>query len=276
MLFTPLSRYFEVDIVLLLLAYTIFKVTGQSTVARPSTIAPPSSEITPLSATIVVLQHDQILDQQVIPTLVISSEYITLRHDVASIMLSSLLHLITQTTPTNPTFSQTLHSVLSGGNSHIGVATARVPAFAGVGQLKSPEYGYRQLGNIPGQIPFQLLPVPYTLDQQNEVFAADPDHVKSQDYSRIWRMFGLKMDKHFILVFNIPQNHPSASLSNSPASRSSPFGGLSPHPETSGSLVSFLHQAETQPQLQHASPAESYLPSTGGVYYKFSLVYHLH
>ena len=260
----------------MLLTYTIFKVAGQSTIARPSAITPPSSEITSLSTTIVVLQQDQIIDQQVIPTLAISSEYITLQHDVASIMLSSLLHLITQITPTNPTFFQTLLSVLSGGNSHTGVATVRVPAFAGVGQLKSPEYGYRQLGNIPGQIPFQLQPVPYMLDQQNEVFAADSDHVKSQDYSRIWRMFGLKMDKHFILVFNIPQNHPSASLSNSPASRSSLFGGLSPHSETSGSLVSFLHQAETQPLLQHASPAESYLPSTSGVHYSFSLVYHLH
>jgi len=101
----------------------------------------------------VVLQQDQIIDQKVIPTLVIPSDYITVHHNVTSIMLCSLLHLITQATST---FSQTLLSVLSGGNSHTGVATVRVPAFAEVGQLKSSGYGYHQLGSISGLIPFQL------------------------------------------------------------------------------------------------------------------------
>lgn len=231
-----------------------------------------------------VLQQDQIIDQKVIPTLVIPSDYITVRYDVASIMLCSLLHLITQATPTDPTFSQTLVSVLSGGNFHTGVATVCVPAFAEVGQLKSPGYGYRQLGNISRLIPFQLQLVPQSLDQQNEVFAVDPDHIKSQEYSRIWRMFGLKMDRHFILLLNIPQNHSSTS---SPSSRSSLFGGLSPHLEPPTPLVSFLHQTEignaaligssgpgtptgdmsfdVPPLFQHASPIESYLSSAGGM-----------
>ena len=84
----------------------VFQAAGPEGAAAslPHVIAPPSSEITSLSTTIVVLQQDQIIDQKVIPTLVIPSDYITVRHDVASIMLCSLLHLITQTTPTDPTF----------------------------------------------------------------------------------------------------------------------------------------------------------------------------
>lgn len=186
-----------------------------------------------------------------------------MRHEIAVIMRDSLLCLITQAASDSPTLSQIFHNVFSGNSSDIKTATIRVPAFSDINQLKSPEYGYRQLGNISNHFSFQLQAVPPTLDQQNEVFAADPEHLKSQDYCRIWQMYGLKMDRHFILIFHLPHNHHPASLSSSPASRNSPFGSLSPHSEHSASLVSFLQQVDSQPVLPHSrisSPVQNFMP----------------
>jgi len=224
-----------------------------------------------------MLQRNQIIEHHIVPTLAVSSDYIRERFGITAIMRTSLLYLINQAASDDSILSQMLLCIFSGNISQIGTATVRVPAFAEITQLKSPEHGYRQLGNIPNHNSFQLQAVPHHLDQQNEIFAADPDHPKSQAYAKIWQMYGVKMDSHFIHIFNLLQNPPTTSLSGSPASRNSPFGSLPPHPDSSVSLSSFLQQAENTQLLQNshsmASPTENYL-STSSVYNFFS-VYHL-
>ena len=129
-----------------------------------------------------------------------------------SILVGTLLALLRQSLFVGDGVPVNLANILSGASrdhdEQITVATSQVPSFDR--DFQNPTYVYRSLG-VLRRVRINFDPPPSVFDPVRELCSIDQaDDPKTVQFEKRWRMFGLDLANHFIIIFNdtCPESSP--------------------------------------------------------------------
>jgi hypothetical protein len=163
--------------------------------------------------------HDSEMRSYTFLDISIPSVFLSERGGVNSVTVATLLAALRKKLYVGDGVPAQLADIIMGLNDarDIIVATTQVPAFDVV-QVEDPIHGYRTLGSLSFvEVQFEI--PPSTFDCRRDVLAVHSnDNPKTDLFYRKWRPCQLRLENHFILVFNNISSPKTVAKSQNPFS----------------------------------------------------------
>ena len=125
------------------------------------------------------------------------------RGGVTSILIGSLLNVLQQQNLMENGVSDELARAIGGARPEVEmfkIATTRIPSFGN--DMQDPVNGYRSLGMLSSVNAQMEFPSQATIQLGRELLAVQSDDPITKAFEHTWAPLGLKLETHFIIIFN--------------------------------------------------------------------------
>lgn len=159
-----------------------------------------------ISCTLIMFRDGEGLSEShVFVDIPISTNYISMRTDVHSILIGTLLAALRPQLKTNFMTPKILVDIINGEAyvQKVEMATTRVPEFGPY--MCNPSYGYRGLGPLSFvNVQLDIPPSPSSPFVNREILAVEASDPLTRRFMSIWSPFELQVETHFIIIFEEP------------------------------------------------------------------------